>query len=173
MEKIAVKAYLDANVFIYAAIGNENIKPVAIELFSFLKENKFKAISNLLTFDEIIKVIASADKDKAMEVGQGFLSMEDIERVAFTESIAYVALYNLRKYNLSPRDSIHLATAQTSNVDAIVSEDKDFSKIKEIPVYRIQKFVEMLSKGYLFGSLKGKAKRFTTKERHDIWGEKS
>ena len=24
----------------------------------------------------------------------------------------------------------------------------------------------------LFGSLKGKTKRFTTKERHNIWGEK-
>jgi predicted nucleic acid-binding protein len=36
------------------------------------------------------------------------------------------------KYNLSPRDAIHLASALSRKAIAIVSDDEDFDQIKEI-----------------------------------------
>jgi predicted nucleic acid-binding protein len=41
--------------------------------------------------------------------------------------------YNLAKrYRLNPRDVIHLACALNHGIFTIVSEDKDFDKVKEI-----------------------------------------
>jgi len=38
----------------------------------------------------------------------------------------------MEKYDLKPRDAIHLSAAIEHGVFTIISEDKDFDKIKEI-----------------------------------------
>ena len=38
----------------------------------------------------------------------------------------------IEKYNLKPRDAIHVASALTNNIKEIVSDDPDFDKVKEI-----------------------------------------
>ncbi len=35
----------------------------------------------------------------------------------------------MRKFNLKPSDSIHVATIENYGLDAIVSEDRDFDKV--------------------------------------------
>jgi len=38
----------------------------------------------------------------------------------------------LDKYNLSPRDSIHVATAVEKKIKTFISDDKDLDQVKEI-----------------------------------------
>ncbi len=38
----------------------------------------------------------------------------------------------MEKYDLKPRDAIHLSAAIEHSVFTIISEDKDFDKVKEI-----------------------------------------
>ena len=38
----------------------------------------------------------------------------------------------MEKYNLSPRDSIHVASALNKKAPIIVSDDEDFDQIKEV-----------------------------------------
>ena len=124
--------YLDANVFIYAAINTEEIGEKARTLLQKIQQGEQQAGTSVLTFDEVFWSIKKRKPELAIETSYALLNFPNIEIVPADRKLALSALKIINEYNLAPRDALHAATAIASKADCIVSTDPHFDKIKEL-----------------------------------------
>ncbi len=123
--------YLDANVFIYAALDNGDTGNAARDLLKKIENKAIVAAVSPLVFDEVIWVVQKvAGREDAKKIGQGMLSLPlswlDVGYTSIQHSMVH---YNA---GLNPRDAIHIGIMTDYNMNVIVSEDKDFDKIQTI-----------------------------------------
>ncbi len=127
--------YLDSNVFIYALIGPSNDKKVisSKNLISSVSKGEVKAITSFLTWDEVVYSIKKHfGLEFSLKEGKNLLNMPNLQFAEVDKNIIFLAQKIMEKYKIKPRDAIHIATALASNINEIISDDKDFDKIKEI-----------------------------------------
>jgi hypothetical protein len=125
--------YLDSNVFIYAALNTEAYGNKAISLLQKIQQGEEEAVTSVLTFDELFWTVKKhRGIEKAIEAGQAFLNFPNLELIAVDGELVSSALQIIRDFNLDPRDAIHAATAIAEKVDAIVSTDPHFDRLKEL-----------------------------------------
>lgn len=125
--------YLDANVFIYAALNLEAIGDRARSLLREIQQGKLPAASSALTFDELVWAVKRyRSLEDAATAGEAFLNMPGLKLVDVNGDLLSLALELIRGYQLDPRDSIHAASAVSENAETIVSTDEHFDKIKEL-----------------------------------------
>jgi len=104
--------YLDANVFIYAALNREDIGDRARSLLREVQQGKLHAISSALTFDELVWAVKKhRSLEDATAAGEAFLNMSCLKLMDVNGDLLSSALELIRKYQLDPRDSIHAASA--------------------------------------------------------------
>ena len=124
------EAYLDSNVFIYAAVSEGSEGQNSIKIMKEVISGDLKAFTSALTFDEVfwkIKKLASI-KD-ALERTHDLLIFPNLTFLdAKLETIAS-AHKIIEKFGLNPRDSIHAATCMLNNITTIISEDSHFDKL--------------------------------------------
>ena len=124
--------YLDANVFVYAALNREDIGDRARSLLREVQQGKLAASSSALTFDELVWAVKRHRSLKdAITAGEAFLNMPSLQLVGVNGDLLSAALELIRRYQLDPRDSIHAASALLENAEIIVSTDEHFDKVKE------------------------------------------
>ena len=124
--------YLDANVFIYAAINTEEIGQKARALLQKIQQSQEQAATSALTFDEVFWSIKKRKPELAIETSYALLNFPNIDIISVDRKLALDALKLINEYNLAPRDAIHAATAIAIKADFIVSTDPHFDKIKEL-----------------------------------------
>ena len=124
--------YLDANIFIYAAINTEELGKKAEVLLEKIQRGEETAKTSALTFDEVFWAIRKHDLRLALEVCEALLNFPNLEIIPADRELALSALQLIRECNLAPRDALHAATAIAEKVDCIVSTDAHFDKIKEL-----------------------------------------
>jgi uncharacterized protein len=125
--------YLDANVFIYPVIDNDNRADFYKKIIYDVVSGKIQACTSVLTWDEVIHyLIKEKGKSFALTQSEKFLKLPNLYLIDASSSIIFTAHQLMKKYDINPRDAIHLATALSSKSDEIISEDKVFNKIKEI-----------------------------------------
>jgi predicted nucleic acid-binding protein len=125
--------YLDANVFVYAALNLEAVGNRARSLLREVQEGKMRAASSALTFDELVWAVKRyRSLEDAATAGEAFLNMPCLKLVDVNGDLLSSALELIRGYQLDPRDSIHAASALSENAETIVSTDEHFDKIKGI-----------------------------------------
>jgi predicted nucleic acid-binding protein len=125
--------YLDANIFVYAAINNGPLGEKCRKILLEVSQNKFAGYTSVLTWDEVVHSIWKKEgKIKALEQGRNFLRLPNILFLDATQSIISRSQELMKKYGLKPRDAIHAATALDNNIIQMVSDDSDFNKIREI-----------------------------------------
>jgi len=117
--------YLDANVFIYAAINTQEIGEKA----GSATKNPTSSTS-VLTFDEVFWSIKKLKPELAQETSYALLNFPNLEIIPADRKLALSALKIINEYNLAPRDALHAATAIASKADCVVSTDAHFDKIK-------------------------------------------
>ena len=120
--------YLDANVFIYAAINTQEIGEKARALLQKIQQ----AAPSVLTFDEVFWAIKKRKPELASEASLDLLNFPNLEIIPADRKLALSALKIINEYNLAPRDALHAATAIASKADCVVSTDAHFDKIKEL-----------------------------------------
>ena len=126
------RAYIDANVFIYSIINEDNVGEKARNTLEKIKNGEYLGFTATLTIDEILWALhKELDKDKTIEIAKGFINMQNLEFINVDLEIIKKSLENYHK-SLKPRDSIHIASMQSKNIKTIISSDPDFDKIKEI-----------------------------------------
>ena len=124
------KRYIDANIFIQGILRDDNRYK---EIILKIANNEFVGITSVLSWDEIVFVVGKfLGNDVAIKVGKEFFGLPNMEFIDAKKEIILKAQKILEKYNIKPRDAIHTATAMHLNIKEIISEDKDFDKIKEI-----------------------------------------
>jgi len=125
--------YLDANVFIFAALNTEDYGDKAEALLERIQQGGEKAVTSALTFDETFwEVKRNRELEKALETGEAMLYFPNLNIIPADREVVLSAIQIIRMYNLAPRDAIHAATAIMEKVDFIVSTDRIFAKVKEL-----------------------------------------
>ena len=131
--------YLDTNIFVYAAINNGKLGEKCRKLLFEIVEHKIQAYTSIITWDEVVYAIwKKKGREKALEEGKIFLTLPNINFLNTNRNTVAKAQEIIEKYNLKPRDAIHVASALTNNIKEIISDDPDFDKVKEIKRRKIK-----------------------------------
>ncbi|MBI2937308.1 MAG: type II toxin-antitoxin system VapC family toxin [Thaumarchaeota archaeon] len=128
-----MRFYLDSNVFIYAALNQEDVGDRARSLLREVQEGRQRASTSALTFDELIWAVKKhRNLEEAVIAGEAFLGLSGLDLVQVSGDTLAVALELIRRYRLDPRDSIHAASALLEKAEVIISTDEHFDKVKEL-----------------------------------------
>ncbi len=129
-------AYVDANVFIYPVIyqAEEQQKAKkAKETLLKIENGELSAYTSTLTWDEVVWVVSKVmGRSDGINQGQKLLGFPNLEFISADTNILVQAQKLINKYKLSPRDSIHAASALDRKIKQVISDDEDFDQVKEI-----------------------------------------
>ncbi len=126
--------YIDSNVFLYPVLYNDlKEAELAREILAEIEGKNIQAYTSTLTWDEVSYVVERViGKTDAIEVGKKFLNFPFLRFIPVDDEIIRRSQVIREKYNLKPRDSIHLSCAIERNISQIMTDDADFDGIKEI-----------------------------------------
>ena len=128
--------YIDANIFIYPVMYAEEQEPKvkqAKKILLQIENGELSAYTSTLTWDEVVWIIRKAmGRDVALSQGQKLLGFLNLQWIVADENILSQAQALMSKYNLHPRDSIHVASAIYRKINSIISDDLDIDQVKEI-----------------------------------------
>jgi len=128
--------YIDSNVFIYPILYEAEVEPKvkrAKEILFSIEKGELPAYTSTLTWDEVVWVVSKTmGRDEGIIQGQKLLGFLNLQFIGVDENILSQAQALMNKYNLDPRDSIHIASAIDRKIKIIISDDKDADIVKEI-----------------------------------------
>ena len=128
--------YVDSNVFLYSVLYSPNLElkaKRAKEILQEIENKELSAATSTLTWDEVVWVVTKLlGRSDGITIGQKLLGFPNLEFISFDEVILTQAQSLMDKYKLSPRDSIHVASALSRKATIIISDDGDFDQIQEI-----------------------------------------
>jgi hypothetical protein len=128
--------YLDSNVFIYPVIYQTEAQPKASkakEILRNVENGKLSAYTSTLTWDEVVWVVSKVmGRNEGINQGQKLLGFPNLQFVTADENVIIQAQRLMNKYKMSPRDSIHVASALERRTKSVISDDADFDQVKEI-----------------------------------------
>ncbi|MGA3059142.1 MAG: type II toxin-antitoxin system VapC family toxin [Candidatus Bathyarchaeia archaeon] len=128
--------YIDSNVFIYPVLYTLEAEPKAKrakQILLSIEKGELQAYTSTLTWDEVVWVISKTlSRDEGINQGQKLLGFPNLEFISADENILSQAQALIDKYNLSPRDSIHIASAIQRKIKTIISDDKEIDQVTEI-----------------------------------------
>lgn len=129
-------AYVDSNVFIYPVIYPTDVQQKARkakEILHKIERGELSAYTSTLTWDEVVYVVSrTMGRDDGINQGKKLLGFPNLEFINVDEGTLALAQMLLDKYKLSPRDSIHVASALSRKIKKVVSDDKNFDQVKEL-----------------------------------------
>ena len=124
--------YLDANIFLYALL-NDDEKGESCRSLLIKVAKEEDACTSLLTWDECVYILKKKkSKEIAVSEGERLLIFPHLQFVHVDKIIIAKAQQIMKSYNLEPRDAIHAASALNIHVRKIVSDDPDFDNIPEL-----------------------------------------
>jgi len=128
--------YLDSNVFVYAVTHDPAKSKKAKRALGILRgveEGRTKGVTSLLTWGELAWVVWKLKgRDAGIRAGAAFLKVQNLSLLAVNLTVMVRAQELAERYQLRPRDAIHVSTALTSAEREIVSEDAELDVVKEI-----------------------------------------
>jgi len=128
--------YVDSNVFLYPVLYSKEVDPRVKKTSDILKKiatGELFAFTSVLTWDEVVWVVRKTmGVNEAQSQGQKLLGFLNLHFIEVNENILSQAQGLIVKYNLKPRDAIHIASALNQKIELIISDDQDFDVIKEI-----------------------------------------
>jgi predicted nucleic acid-binding protein len=128
--------YVDSNVFLYSVLYSPDLElkaKRAKEILQKIENKELSAATSTLTWDEVVWVATKLlGRTDGIAQGQKLLGFPNLEFINVDEGIIVQAQSLMDKYKLSPRDSIHVASALSRKATIIISDDEDFDQVKEI-----------------------------------------
>ena len=127
--------YLDANIFLCATLNEGILGQKARALTAKIVKQQEIGYTSYLTWDEFVHTLRKLfGREAAVDQGEKFLNFLNLQFIPADEAILSRAQQLIETYNLDPRDAIHIATALVKQIPTIISNDSDFTKVKEINV---------------------------------------
>lgn len=127
-------AYVDTNVFVYPLIYAQTLEEtkLATKILHKIAEGGISAQTSSLTWDELVWTVRRfKGAETAQLEGRRLLHFPNLKLLS-VDGVLQLAQVLLEKYNLGPRDAIHIACALKNGITEIISDDKEFDKVKEI-----------------------------------------
>lgn len=128
--------YLDSNVFVFAVTHDQTRYSKAKKAIAFLRsveDGDIKGATSFLTWDELTWVVWKLEgRDAGIRSGEALLKLDNLALLPVNLSVMHRAQELIERYQLKPRDSIHVASALMSGEKEIVSDDADLDSVREI-----------------------------------------
>lgn len=128
--------YLDSNVFVYSVTHNPAKSEKAREAIRVLREvedEETRGVTSLLTWDELVWVVWKLEgREAGIKAGTAFLKLRNLTLLALSFPVMLRAQELLERYDLKPRDAIHVATALTAGEREVISDDVELDLVREI-----------------------------------------
>lgn len=126
--------YVDSNIFIFPVIYERVPKAERAEkVLRRIASGGLKAYTSTLTWNEVTwvtyRVLGRAD---SIEIGKKFLTFPNLAFIDVDLGVVAKAQQLMEKYQISPRDAIHAASAILKDIRHIISEDEDFDTVEEL-----------------------------------------
>jgi uncharacterized protein len=129
-------SYIDSNVFLYPILYTEEVESKvkkAKKILHSIEKGELQAYTSTLTWDEVVWVVSKTmGRRDGVNQGQKLLGFMNLHFVNVDENLLNDAQALMSKYNLRPRDSIHVASAIDRKLSTIISDDKELDVVKEI-----------------------------------------
>lgn len=119
--------YLDANVFVFAALATDKLGEAARHILANL--SKVRAKTSCLTMDELAwAVLRRSDVKTAVENCRAAMGLRGLDISPVEYDDVWGMTREMAALELKPRDALHLATMRRLGEKTIVSEDPHFDK---------------------------------------------
>jgi uncharacterized protein len=129
--------YLDANFFILCNFDTGSRGESARKIQREIVE-KERAFTSSLALDEVMWVlIKNGKKSVIRETIEDIFATQNLSVLEVSGSVALDALDGIEDYDLKPRDAFHVAIMKSNKISEIVSDDKDFDRVKGIKRIRL------------------------------------
>jgi len=134
---------LDTVIFIYHFEKNERYLELTNQIFSRLDgDEDFRAVTSVITLLEIcVKPIKDGRKDLADQYAQKLLGDEKLTVWVVDGSVAMKAAELRGKYGIKTPDAIQIATAVVGGAEALITNDVNLKKVKEIEILVLNDFL--------------------------------
>lgn len=127
--------FLDSAPIIYLVEQHPIYLPLMREVVTLTRNDEIEIVTSPITLLEcLILPIQSADKSIQQRFRDVIVHGRNIAFIPTTAEIAERAATLRVKYNLSATDALQVATAIESNCGAVLTNDKAFAKVTEIPI---------------------------------------
>ena len=134
-----MKRYLDANVFLYPLLYEDDKAKACASLLKDIANKKIAAYTSVLCWDEFVYTLkVEKGREIAKQEGDKFLKFPNLVFLDARKSTLFKARQLMERYNLNPRDAIHIATAILVNIKDVISDDSDFDDINEISRIKLE-----------------------------------
>ncbi len=138
---MSLMIYLDANIFLCATLNEGALGQKARALTAKIVKKQETGYTSYLTWDEFVHTLRKLfGREAARDQGEKLLNFLNLEFIPADEAVLSRAQQLIEKYTLDPRDAIHIASALTKQIPTIISNDSDFSKVKEIQVTSLEHY---------------------------------
>ncbi len=135
-KKVHEGIYIDSNMFLNPILYKREENKEAKTSYNFLKRvinGEIKGYTSVLTWDELTYVVQkNISKSDALNKGQQLLLHPNLNFINTTMEIVKKSQEIIEKYNIFPRDAIHISSAVLNNISKIASFDSDFDKCELI-----------------------------------------
>jgi predicted nucleic acid-binding protein len=127
--------YLDANVFVFAALATDDLGNASRRILEGLRGINAKTCC--LTIDELAwAALRRVDTLTTVKICRAVLALEDLDIVSVEFGDMWKMADIMGRFGLRPRDAVHLAVMNRLNEKVIVTEDTHFNVagVKRFPI---------------------------------------
>ena len=133
--------YIDSNIFIFAAINQDEYGEKCRRIIELIEENRISCAASYLIIDEVIWVLKKKiGKKDAIKITRAILSLP-IKWLNIDEPSIMRMINIIENTDIDPRDALHVACMMNNGLSTILSEDKDFDRIKNIKRIGVDEFL--------------------------------
>jgi len=153
--------FLDANILLYAISGHWKFGNSSKSLLDSINDGKYNGVTSVLVCNEVFhrsmiaeiverENISPASVSKCLKENPDLVrnstkawagvekikQINNLEIVGIDASVFELALRYSKNYGLLSNDALHLASMKQKGVSTMASNDRDFSDVKWIQIWR-------------------------------------
>lgn len=140
------RVFIDVNIPMYAAGADHPLKTPSQKVIKAIASGELDAITDAEVFQEILyRYLHIGEREKGFMIFDLFHRIMRGRILAVEDSGVQRARELAEQYTfLSPRDLIHMAVMIQCDLDAIITTDKSFDRLKAIQRIDPQNFMEFM-----------------------------
>ncbi len=136
------RLYVDSAPLIYFVEENAVYLDKMRLIVRIIDETSLVAYSSVLTLAEVLVMpLRRGDKRLVHAYREILLAGDDYELVAVTPDIAESAAAIRARYSLGTPDSLHVASAIAKQCDAMLTNDRDMTRVRELSILLLDDLV--------------------------------
>lgn len=126
---------VDTAPIIYLLEGNTTLLPFYLPLFEAIESGNLHGVVSAVTLAELLSgPLKHGDEILADRYYQALTASSHWQVQEMNSPLSFMAARIRERYGLKLPDAIQVATAIYTNASALVTHDRDFSGVSEIPV---------------------------------------